>query len=84
MEYETVLTLTTNIWVLQVNPIPLGVQKHLQVDSSGLRLVIDEAGWNASRQVRLIAAEPQFQENLLRVIFPKVKYVHHTGDRTTF
>ncbi|TNN61133.1 Mucin-19 [Liparis tanakae] len=44
----------------------LGFQKHLDVYSSGLRLMIDESSRDASRKVGFVTAKAQVQEQLLR------------------
>lgn len=66
-----------HIWVLQVQSVFLGLQEHLEVYSSGLGLMVDESGRDASGDVRLIAAEAQIQQNLLWVVVPQVEDVHH-------
>lgn len=71
--------LTADIWVLQVQPVLLGLQKHLEVYSSCLRLIIDESSWDASGKVRFITAKAQVQQKLLWVVIPQVEYVHHSA-----
>lgn len=63
--------LTANIWIFKVQPTLLSLQKHVEAYSSGLRLMVDESGWDASWQVRFITTKSQFQKNLLRIIVPK-------------
>lgn len=73
--------LTADIWILQVQPVLLGFQKHLEIYSFRLRLMINESSRDASREVGFITAKAQVQENLLRIIIPQVEYVHHTANR---
>lgn len=73
--------LTADVWVLQVLPVLLGLQKHLQVYPFGLRLVVDESSRDASGEARLVAAKAHLQQNLLRVVVPQVQDVHHTDHR---
>lgn len=55
----SVTSLTADIRVLYVHAVLLGVQEHLDVDSPGAGLVVDEAGRDPSRDVRLVTAEAQ-------------------------
>lgn len=68
--------LTADVRVLQVQPVPLGLQEHLQAHPICLRLEVDKTRWNSCREIGLIAAEAQFQEERLRVVVPQVMHVH--------
>lgn len=73
--------LTADIRILEVQPVLLGLQKNLEVNSFCLGLMVDESSWDTSREVRFVTAKAQVQENLFRVIIPQVEYVHHTAKR---
>lgn len=72
--------LTANIWILKVQTTLLGFQKHLEVYSPCLRLMIDKSRWDASREVGFIAAKAKIQEQCLWVVVPQVEFVLHTAN----